>query len=136
MDNETKLTAKLVKSWRQMGAEVLNITGGGRLQTNEGKSFVAQSPGWPDCFLCHRIWSGFIEFKGPKTVLQKHQERIIHTLGLTTNVFVVRFLKQAGDMWEFQVSDSNLIPVLQIVMLGTDGQVAASLLKELARLEA
>jgi len=136
MDNETKLTARLVKCWRQMGAEVLNVTGGGKIETKSGESFVAQSPGWPDVFVCHKLWSGWIEFKGPTTKLQRHQARILKALGQTERVWIVRFVKQEGAEWCFEISDSNLIVIEIPVMLGTDGQVAASLLKTLARLDA
>lgn len=124
MLTETRLTAKLVKAFRQMGAEVLNIHGSGQ-----------QAPGWPDCFVCSKIWSGFIEFKGPKTRIETHQARVIKALGCTTNIWIVRFLRQEGDMWEFSIANSNCHVQLQCVLLGTEGQVAASLLHELRRLE-
>jgi hypothetical protein len=124
MQTETQLTARLTKCWRAMGAEVLNVTGS-----------VFQASGWPDIFICHKHWTGWIEFKGPTTVIQPHQKRIIHTIGLTQSIFLVRFLYQEGDTWRYEVLDSNLIRLREFAQSGTDGQVAASMLKELKGLE-
>ena len=124
MQTETKLTARLLVPWRAMGAEVLNITGS-----------AFQAPGWPDIFICHKHWSGWIEFKGPTTPIQPHQKRIVRTIGLTQSVFVVRFLYQDAATWRYEVSDSNLTRLVECAQTGTDGQVAASMLKELQKLE-
>jgi hypothetical protein len=109
-----------------MGAEVINIHGN-----------KLQAPGWPDCFVCSKIWTGFIEFKGPETRLEAHQARIIKALGAScsVNIWIVRFLRQEGDMWEFSVANTYCKPQLQCVLFGTEGQVAASLLHELKGLE-
>ena len=124
MQIETKLTARLLVSWRAMGSEILNITGS-----------AFQAPGWPDIFICHKHWSGWIEFKGPTTPIQPHQKRIVRTIGLTQSVFVVRFLYQEGNTWRYEVLDSTLVRLMEFVQSGTDGQVAAGMLKELRKLE-
>lgn len=128
MQTETKLTARLVKAWREMGIEVLNIHGSAQ-----------QAPGWPDVFVCGKVWSCWIEFKGPKTVIQPHQKRIIKALGRTEQVWVVRFKHQIDDQWFFEYSDSNL-NVLTVsnnldIFIGTDGQVASQLLHALKKLD-
>lgn len=135
--HETKLASRLIKCWRQMGAEVLNIQGGGRIESKQGKLYSPQNFGWPDIFLAHRNWSGFIEFKGAKTVLQAHQARIIKTIGICSNVWVVRFamIREDTNGWLFELSDSNLQIISRLDASGTDGQVAAQLLKELVRLD-
>ena len=124
MDIETKLTARLVKAWREMSCEVLNII---------GNNF--QAPGWPDVFVCGKLWTGWIEFKGPETELQPHQARVIKALGKTESVYIVRFAYQLRQAWCFEISDANLNIVSEKDIIGTDGQVAAGLLKELARLD-
>jgi hypothetical protein len=124
MLTETKLSARLIKSFREMGAEVLNIY---------GNKF--QSPGWPDCFVCHKLWTGFLEFKGPTTKLQPNQERIIRELENHVNVWIVRITNQDHKYWEFDIINSTLQPVVTICSNGKDGQVAARLFQELARLD-
>jgi len=124
MLTETKLTARLVKSWREMNCEVINIAGS-----------AMQDPGWPDVFVCGRLWDGFIEFKGPTTPLQPHQARIIQRLEeANTNVCIVRFIEQEDVKWEFNFEkhDGTILRIVRLV--GTDGQVAAGLLKLLGRL--
>ena len=125
MDNETKLTTRLVKAWREMHCEVLNIHGGGYMQ----------APGWPDVFICSRVWSGWIEFKGPKTPIEAHQKRILTALSVDNNAWFVRFTFQAGRAWCFEIMYENLIVAMKVDVVGTDGQVAAVLLKELRRLD-
>lgn len=124
MKTETQLTAQLVKAWREMRAEVLNLHG-----------HMGQAPGWPDVFISHRTWTGWLEFKGSKTPWQPRQREIIKTLGRTENIWVVRFLEQESSYWRFEISDSDLVIRLDTKLFSTDGQVAAKLLQELARLE-
>jgi len=124
MQTETKLTARLVKSFREMGAEVLNVHGNAQ-----------QAIGWPDCFVCSKLWSGWIEFKGPKTRLEPHQAHIIKALGKTENIWIIRFDAQKDGNWWISLTNSNLLLVTSILMCGTDGQVAAKLLQELAKLD-
>ena len=121
MLTETKLTARLVKAWREAGGEILNIMGGGYMQ----------APGWPDVFVCHKLWSGWLEIKGPKTKIQPTQERIIKALSVTQNAWIVRIVHQDSNQWTFDILGSGSTP---LSIVGTDGFVAISLLKELARL--
>lgn len=118
---ETQLTARLVKAWRKMNADVLNITGS-----------AFQSPGWPDICIRHSIWSGFIEFKGEKTVLQKHQARIIKRLKEGFNVVIVRFKGQRNSSWAFQTENVDGSILASFFLTGTDGRVAADLLRTLS----
>jgi len=119
---ETKLTARLVKCWQQMGCEVINI---------HGNNF--QAPGWPDVFVCSKNWTGFIEFKGPSTVTMPHQTRILARLEKSPcPACIVRFVNVQGELWSFAVERSSGEVVLNIAIAGTDGQVAAGLLRELA----
>jgi hypothetical protein len=125
VQTETQLTSRLVKSWNQMGLEVISIHGGGSLQ----------APGWPDVFVCSRQWSGFIEFKGPRTTTQAHQRRIISALeNSSTNVCLVRFIKVSNDTWHLRFEKTNKEIIGDISLTGFDGEVAAKLLKILASL--
>jgi hypothetical protein len=63
MLTETKITAKIVSILRkEYYAQVLNICGG-----------EYQSKGWPDLYIVHWKFVGFIECKGQKTVLEPLQ---------------------------------------------------------------
>lgn len=47
--------------------------------------------GWPDRYVSHRRWHGWIEFKGVDTVLQDNQKYIIEQLLLRNeNVVIIR----------------------------------------------
>lgn len=121
--SETKLTARLVKAWRAMGYDALNITGSGM-----------QSPGWPDIYLNSSVWRGFIEFKGPKTVVQKHQAALIERLCKSHSpVRIVRFLELGEGYWRVRIDFPWSGDYTEVTLVGeTDGKIAALLLKELS----
>ena len=123
---ETILTGRLAKAWRAMpGVEVLNVTGS-----------MFQSSGYPDLHVCHpRIWSGWQEHKGNKTVISPAQKRILKTLGTKENAYLIRFMSVLGSDWIFEVSDSTLVSKVMFSLHGTDGQVASQLLHKLVQLD-
>lgn len=98
MKSETKLTAILVKAGRDCNAEILNIHGG-----------AMQTPGWPDTFIDHAVWTGFVEFKGPTTRLTPAQKRVIRQLKKRNRVpaWVVRFLLQDETFWQFRIENET-----------------------------
>lgn len=49
---ETEWKSKLKKEFESIGAKVLSLHG-----------HAMQAPGWPDLYVCHPIWSGWIELK-------------------------------------------------------------------------
>lgn len=49
---ETEWKAKLKKAFEGIGAKVLSLHG-----------HAMQAPGWPDLYVCHPIWTGWIELK-------------------------------------------------------------------------
>ena len=121
MQNETKLTARLVKAWSEMLCEVISIHGSGM-----------QAPGWPDVFLVSTSWTGFIEFKGPTTATKGHQTRILRRLeGCPVPTCLVRFLRVEGELWSMQVERSDGSTIVCISVAGPDGVVAAGLLRQL-----
>ena len=100
MKTETKLTAQLVRAGRECKAEILSLKG--VKPTEQG----SQTPGWPDIFVSHPYWWGWIEFKGPRTLISPIQKRVIKNLmERSTPVWVVRFLDQERDYWHFRIED-------------------------------
>ena len=124
MATETKLTARLVKSWVQMGYEVISI---------HGNQF--QAPGWPDVFVCGTLYTGFIEFKGRTTPTQPNQTRILTALEKSpVPACVVRFLCVKGELWSMQAECAAGATLRCFALAGPDGRIAASLLRELGGL--
>lgn len=78
---ENKFASKLTRLIRDCNGLVLSIVGNRMMQS-----------GWPDIFVAHSYWIGFIEFKGEHTVLRKDQQFIIKRLKEKgVNVFIVRY---------------------------------------------
>ena len=51
-----------------------------------------QAPGWPDSYISHKYWKGWIEFKGSKTRLTDLQKMILSKLGANGDrVYIVRY---------------------------------------------
>lgn len=88
--NETKQSAKILKILREnFKAEVLNVHGG-----------HMQMASWPDCYIAHKIFRGWVEWKGAKTLIQKDQEITIRNLAENGDtIFIVRFLSE--DHYEY-----------------------------------
>jgi len=64
-----------------------------------------QAPGWPDRWVCHRRWRGWLEFKGDNTRLTALQRKRIRDLNdrQPGSAFVVRHPNRIEDC------DGNLI---------------------------
>ena len=83
MLTETQITSKLVAALRkECHAMVLNLHG-----------HAMQGAGWPDIYLVHWMFRGWIEFKGVKTPVQPLQTKIMgELLKRGDKVYVVRFI--------------------------------------------
>ena len=82
---ETTETAKFVKVWRNLPvkAEVLNVHG-----------HAMQGSHWPDVYIVHPIYRGWIEFKGPNTAIRPGQKALAKKLHVKGDVvYFVRFLE-------------------------------------------
>jgi hypothetical protein len=66
---ENEWSAVLVPQMRRCNALVLNV---------HGEQY--QQPGWPDLYVCHRFYRGWIELKGQTTYLESHQRAMIRKL--------------------------------------------------------
>lgn len=95
MQSETKLTSRLVRGGRTARAMILNVHG-----------HKMQTPGWPDLYIAHKLWTGFLEMKGPRTKIEPHQQQIIGGLKeRNVSVYVVRFIGQEDSWWRFRIQD-------------------------------
>lgn len=71
---ESKFTKVICDALKKRNALVFAIVAGKR-----------QEPGWPDRYVAHTLWSGWLEFKGPKTVvtdLQRYRLRELVARGV------------------------------------------------------
>lgn len=66
---ETEWQAKVVSQIRKCNALVLNTHG-----------HIYQQSGWPDIYIAHRFFSGWVELKGEHTLLEDHQRLIMKKL--------------------------------------------------------
>lgn len=59
----------------------------------------AQEGGWPDCFVCHTLWRGWLELKADKTLVSLKQRYIIKELNArrSGSAFVIRLPDRIED---------------------------------------
>lgn len=69
MKSESESTNELCAELVKLGAMFYPIMGGMR-----------RPPGWPDRYIHHRLWAGFIEFKNPDTPTDTAQRLVIENL--------------------------------------------------------
>jgi hypothetical protein len=91
---ETEITSKLVRCMRNdYHAMVLNLHG-----------HAMQGGGWPDLYIVHWRFKGFIECKGPKTKLEPRQRKIMEDLVKRgDSAYVLRFVQSKL----YRLSDYN-----------------------------
>ena len=106
---ECKRTRDLCTDLRARGAMVFAVVGS-----------VMQEPGWPDRYVHHVWWSGWIEFKDGTRRLTPKQQYVIRELNARRpcSAFVVRFPDRVendlGDLQiEFDGSAMGLLLSLQ-----------------------
>jgi len=88
--SETALTRVLCAKLTAYSCEVYPLIG----------STLAPT-GWPDRYICHKDWQGFIEFKLHNTWLSKEQEQRCIKL-LERNVRVVVCRVDVSEIWSVQ----------------------------------
>ena len=91
---ENEFASKLTRALRKCNAEVLSVVGN-RMQASA----------WPDIYVAHTYWTGWIEFKGEKTLLRNDQKIMIERL-IARNVyaFVVRYPNRIQNSKEILLS--------------------------------
>lgn len=82
---ETRYKSKLVSTLRREGALVLSLHG-----------HAQQAPGWPDVYVCHSLWRGWIELKKTGCLLSEAQRSVARKLA-AFRLFVL--LEVGGDDW-------------------------------------
>lgn len=121
---ETKLSARLIKEFGITGGKVLNLHGHGM-----------QAPGWPDTCVSHKLWSGWIEFKGVDTPISAIQQNVFTHLSEHFDLFVVRILNcegRAKSQWKFEITDWVSNDILPIELGEGDRETSIKLLNTLA----
>ncbi len=129
MKTETKLTSILIRAGRDCKAEILSLKG-----VKPGEQ-GAQTPGWPDAYIAHAFWHGWIEFKGPATKIQGNQFKVIdrlRTLGVPC--VIVRFLEQEGSYWKMRIQDHEGRKISILELDDTPQKVFAKLMIVLSTL--
>ena len=110
---ENVFAKKITKNIRDCNGLVLSVVGS-RMQENS----------WPDIYVAHKYWTGWIEFKGEKTRLRKDQALKLEQLcerGVQT--YVVRYPNRIESytgnlMCKFNPSDPvSLLRVLRSLQL-------------------
>ena len=97
--HERRFQKRLVEQLRAAGAVVLNKIG----STEEG-------PGWPDLWVGHRLWSGWLELKTNNHMPTPVQSRKIALLAsVDVPVFLMRV--KVDDNWEL------LVPIVKDRMI-------------------
>lgn len=121
---ETKLTRELCRALEKLGALTLSLT-----------ASRYQQPGWPDRWVCHRAFTGWLEFKGPDTQVTPLQLERMRQINERSpgSAFVVRFPDRVeylgnvmSDSWDGTASGllAQLPMLVQIVR--THAAVTAS----------
>lgn len=86
--NESKWTREICGELHRNNAMVHAIVG-----------TMMQAAGWPDRYVAHTLWQGYLEFKGEKTELKKHQAIILRELNKRRPglAYVVRYPNRIED---------------------------------------
>lgn len=118
-ETESGLTRELCEQLEDCGAYI--------------KAHVASymnASGWADRWVCHRLWVGHLEFKGPTTKLEPLQAKRIREINKRQpgTAFVCRFTQMQSDLHWMRIEDADGI------VLGGVG-TALALLALLAELQ-
>ncbi len=108
---ECEKTRKLCTELKNVNALVFAIVGSTR-----------QEPGWPDRWISHKLWTGFIEFKDERTAIKKKQRWIIQQINKRSpgGAFFVRFPNRI-ESWDGKLIDTfdgtalGLLRKLQVI---------------------
>lgn len=87
-ESESKGSRRLYRELRAHNALVLALV-----------AHRAQEGGWPDCFVCHTLWQGWLEIKADKTIISTKQHYIIQELNArhAASAFVIRLPDRIED---------------------------------------
>jgi hypothetical protein len=91
---ENQWKAALVKELRAAGALVLSVHG-----------HAQQAPGWPDIYVAHCIWSGWIELKSHDGELSEAQRIVGRKLEALCQFAVMRPSKKG--LWKLPVLEEH-----------------------------
>ncbi len=109
---ESPWTAKVGGEMKRLGALVFAVVGGDM-----------QEPGWPDRYVAHPSYVGWLEFKGATTRVEKLQEIVMRRLKARgANCYVVRWPgrieTETGELLrEFDGTGGDLLVKLRELIL-------------------
>ena len=98
---ETEWTGELLAHAQSVGAVYLAVVGS-----------EMQQPGWPDRYLSHVLWHGWVEFKGQRTVIEPLQVKRMKELNM----------RRPGSAWVVRHGPSPLCALVQT----PDGETRAT----------
>jgi len=105
---ENEWAKEIIKQLRRCNSLVLNT---------HGEQY--QQPGWPDVYIAHTFFCGWIEFKGSTTKLEPHQKKMIKGLNdKGVSAYVARYPNliqnyEGGLLHKFNGSGLHLLETLQ-----------------------
>lgn len=98
---ETQWKAALVKALRDAGAAVLSVHG-----------HAQQAPGWPDIYVCHGVWDGWVELKKSDGVMSEAQRIVARKLERQGKFALLRMHHERSDLCSMEDSSgATLGPV-------------------------
>ena len=114
METESERTRRFCAEMIRLNGVVFAVVGG-----------VRQEAGWPDRYICHRVWQGWIEFKNPNGTLSTKQRIVLRSLherkpGLA---YVVRWPGYV-ELWdgtvvaEFDGSARDFLEAMKLLLPG------------------
>ena len=88
MMGEMEFTSRITKEMKDCNAMIYPLI---QYSKTEGAHRFGVPKGWPDRYVAHRYYQGFLEFKGAKTRIIQEQRYIISELrNRGVNVYVIR----------------------------------------------
>ncbi len=95
--SEFEWKAQLTEDLRGKAALVLSLHG-----------HAMQAPGWPDLYIAHRFWSGWLELKREATLAPLQRERLEGLTSRGVNGWIVHWpFNQDNPLW--LIKDSDMI---------------------------
>lgn len=117
------------KSESQLGARVASALRASGAMTFKIHGHLMQAGGWPDTYVAHPQWRGWIEFKVDKNNLDPRQRSIGASLVKRGDRFVVaRFVNENKTM-QIEDTDENILSVLGFSMLDDGSAIFKALRK-------
>lgn len=120
--SEAAFTTRLATALRARGALTFKIHG-----------HLLQAGGWPDTYVAHPMWRGWIESKVDSNNLDARQRAIGKQLKRAGDRFVVARFCRESEVVQFEDEEEDLLSILPFSKLD-DGQAVIDALRKAANL--